>query len=152
MQTVAATDPKSSIWHFPMESASTPNKGQILTLKQETKAGEGMDIAAFSSHMHCAASWAYLWKKKQSEGTSGTMTAWYSWVIFPKGVRKLPVMSKSTLICGIFPNAKHQTKGVEARRNLWRHRTEKTFMWIGSIILCLFPEQVLPNNSNYYAH
>lgn len=76
------------MWDFPMESASTPNKGRILTLKQETKAEEEMDITTFSSYVPCAAFRAYLWKEKQSEGTSGNMTAWYSRVIFPKSVRK----------------------------------------------------------------
>lgn len=28
--------------------------------------------------------------------------------------------------------------------------TEKTFMWISSVSLCLFPEQVLPCDSHYY--
>lgn len=28
--------------------------------------------------------------------------------------------------------------------------TEKTFMWISSVTLCLFPEQVLPCDSHYY--
>lgn len=30
--------------------------------------------------------------------------------------------------------------------------TEKMFMWVSSVILYLFPEQVLPSDSHYYIH